>query len=106
MWRASPPCPCRNEGEYRMPSGTIQANQTRRNHAQRSQTECPSRLKKVKNLTYEAVPNSARVKRLCFWPAQAHPRIRHHRVHPLEPRAPLHVRHAERKTKTNVFEVD
>ena len=62
--------------------------------------------KKVKHLTYEATPDSARVKRLCFWPAQAHPRIRHRRIHPLEPRAPLHVRHAERKTKTNVFEVD
>ena len=77
-----------------------QANQVRRNQAERPKP------KKVKRLTYEATPDSARVKRLCFWPAQAHPRIRHRRIHSLEPQAPLHVHHAERKTKTNVFEVD
>ena len=61
--------------------------------------------KNIKHLTYEATPNSATVNKLCFQPAQAHPRIRHRRIHSLEPQAPLHVHHAERKTKTNVFEV-
>ena len=44
------------------------ANQVRRNQAERPKP------KKVKRLTYKATPDSARVKRLCFWPAQAHPR--------------------------------
>ena len=62
--------------------------------------------KKVKRLTYEAAPDSARVNKLCFQPAQAHPQIRHRRIHLSEPQAPLHAHHAERKTKTYVFEVD
>ena len=36
--------------------------------------------KKVKRLTYEATPNSARVKKLCFQPAQAHSQGRYHRI--------------------------
>ena len=39
--------------------------------------------KKVKRLTYEATPNSARVKKLCFQPAQAHSQGRCHRIHVL-----------------------
>ena len=74
---------------------------------QTNQTECPSRLKKVKRLTYEAAPNSATVNKLCFQPAQAHPPDPVP-PHPclVEPQAPLHAHHAERKTKTYVFEVD
>lgn len=97
MWRASPPCPCRNEGEYRLP------NQPHTEEP--SGAPLPNR-KNVKRLTYEAAPNSDTVKKLCFQPAQAHPRIRHRRIHLSEPQAPLHAHHAERKTKTYVFEVD
>ena len=39
--------------------------------------------KKVKRLTYEAASNSATVNKLCFQPAQAHPRIRYGRIHVL-----------------------
>ena len=39
--------------------------------------------KNIKHLTYEATPNSATVNKLCFQPAQAHPRIRHRRIHVL-----------------------
>ena len=111
MWRSLPPPPtpagaritpslcCTCAGERHLP---IQPA----NHAQRSQTQRPSRLKKVKNLTYEATPNSATVEKLCLQPAQAHPRIRYRRIHVLEPQAPLHAHHAERKTKANVFGVD
>ena len=55
--------------------------------------------KKVKHLTYEATPNSATVEKLCFQPAQAHPPGAvppHPRC--VEPQAPLHAHHAERKT--------
>ena len=62
--------------------------------------------KNIKHLTYEAMPNSATVNKLCFQPAQAHPRIRYRRIRHSEPQAPLHAHHAERKTKTYVFEVD
>lgn len=68
--------PYRNEGKRRLPNQPA-------SQARRSQTECPSRLKKVKRLTYEATPNSARVNKLCFQPAQAHPRIRYRRIHVL-----------------------
>ena len=56
----SPVYPCRNEGKRHLPnqpSGLL-----------------PTRLKKVKNLTYEATPNSATVEKLCLQPAQIHPR--------------------------------
>ena len=44
----------------------------------------PTQLKKnIKHLTYEATPNSATVNKLCFQPAQAHPRIRYRRIHVL-----------------------
>ena len=62
--------------------------------------------KNIKHLTYEATPDSATVKKLCFQPAQAHPPEAvppHPRL--VEPQAPLHAYHAERKTKANVFEV-
>ena len=39
--------------------------------------------KNIKHLTYEATPNSATVDKLCFQPAQAHPRIRYRRIHVL-----------------------
>ena len=64
---------------------------------QTNQTERLSRLKKVKNLTYEAASNSATVEKLCLQPAQIHPRIRHRCIHVLEPQAPLHAHHTERK---------
>ena len=53
--------------------------------------------KNIKHLTYEATPNSATVNKLCFQPAQTHPRIRYRRIHVLEPQAPLHAHHTERK---------
>lgn len=56
-----------------------QPNQAQRNHAEPSQ---PS-PKNVKNLTYEAAPNSATVNKLCFQPAQAYPPERYHRIHVL-----------------------
>ena len=87
MWRALPLYPCRNEGEYRLPSEP--------STKEPSGASLPNR-KNVKRLTYEAAPNSDTVKKLCFQPAQAHS----------EPQAPLHAHHAERKTKTYVFEVD
>ncbi len=65
----SPVYPCRNEGKRHLPnqpSGLL-----------------PARLKKVKNLTYEATPNSATVNKLCFQPAQIHPQGRYHRIHVL-----------------------
>ena len=44
----------------------------------------PTQLKKnIKHLTYEATPNSATVDKLCFQPAQVHPRIRYRRIHVL-----------------------
>ena len=74
---------------------------------QTNQTECPSRLKKVKRLTYEAAPDSARVNKLCFQPAQAHPRIRHRRIHVLWSHRRRCTRITQKeKTKTYVFEVD
>ena len=76
--RITPSLCCTCAGERHLP---IQPA----NHAQRSQTQRPSRLKKVKNLTYEATPNSATVEKLCLQPAQAHPRIRYRRIHVLEP---------------------
>ncbi|PLA62060.1 hypothetical protein CYK05_06835 [Rothia mucilaginosa] len=39
--------------------------------------------KNIERLTYEATPNSATVDKLCFQPAQAHPRIRYRRIHVL-----------------------
>ena len=39
--------------------------------------------KNFEHLTYEATPNSATVNKLCFQPAQAHPRIRYRRIHVL-----------------------
>lgn len=94
MWRA---LSCRNEGEYRLPCEPS---------AEEPSKTCPPKPKKVKRFTYEAAPNSDTVKKLCFQPAQAHPRIRHRSIHLSEPQAPLHAHHAERKTKTYVFEVD
>ena len=72
----------------------------------RTKRSASPKPKKVKRFTYEAAPNSDTVKKLCFQPAQAHPRIRHRSIHLSEPQAPLHAHHAERKTKTYVFEVD
>ena len=69
MWRTLPPAPV---GARIIPSLL--------------RTLCEPALphrKKVKRLTYEAAPNSARVKKLCFQPAQAHPPERYHRIHVL-----------------------
>ena len=82
--------PYRNEGKRRLPNQPA-------SQARRSQPECPSSSKNIKRLTYEATPNSATVNKLCFQPAQTHPRIRYRRIHVLEPQAPLHAHHAERK---------
>ena len=98
-WRTPSLC-CTCAGERRLPNQPA-------SQARRSQPECPSRLKKVKHLTYEATPDSATVRKLCFQPAQAHPPDPVP-PHPclVEPQAPLHAHHIERKTKTYVFEVD
>ena len=73
MWRALPPLSLQERGRIPPPKRTKYEG-TKRSAPQ---------PKKVKRLTYEAAPDSARVNKLCFQPAQAHPRIRHRRIHVL-----------------------
>ena len=61
--------PCRNEGERRLPSRPASQPSTK----ELSGASLPHR-KNVKHLTYEAAPDSATVEKLCFQPAQTHPR--------------------------------
>ena len=65
----SPVYPCRNEGKRHLPN-------------QPNGVPLPAQ-KNIKHLTYEATPNSATVNKLCFQPAQIHPRIRYRRIHVL-----------------------
>ena len=99
--KPSPVYPCRNEGERRLPNRPASRPSTK----ELSGASLPHR-KNVKRLTYEATPDSATVKKLCFQPAQAHPpgAVPPH-PYLVEPQAPLHAHHTERKTKTYVFEV-
>ena len=79
---APSPYPCRSEGERRLPSQLASQPANQPSTKELNGASLPHR-KKVKRLTYEATPNSARVKKLCFQPAQAHSQGRYRRIHVL-----------------------
>jgi len=63
-------------------SAAFQASQKAEHEGTKRSPPNPAQ-KNIKHLTYEATPNSATVNKLCFQPAQAHPRIRYRRIHVL-----------------------